>query len=102
MPSNSLYSIYYRNFICARILNQNITNDVKIFVPLARNCMGSACTTYALLSVLIRDGFGACFIVPEVVQTILHFGDTVAGLILVKNVLFWFVRKIHEVTPTHF
>ena len=52
MPSNSLYSIYYRNFTCARILNQNITNDVKIFVPLARNCMGSACTTYALLSVL--------------------------------------------------
>ena len=43
------------------------------------------------------DGFGACFVVPEVVQTILHFGNTVAVLILAKNVLLLFVRKIHEV-----
>ena len=53
-----------------------------------------------ILSVLIRDGFGAYFVVPEVVQTILHFGDTAAVLLLAKNVLFWFVRKIHKVTPT--
>ena len=51
---------------------------------------------------LIRDGFGAYFVVPEVVQTILHFGNTVAVLTLAKNVLLLFVRKIHEVTPTHF
>ena len=66
---------------------------MKIFVPLARNCTRNACTTWALVSVLIRDGFGACFVVPEVVQTILHFGNTVAVLILVKNVLLLFVRK---------
>ena len=59
-------------------------------------------TTWALVSVLIRDGFGACFVVPEVVQTILHFGNTVAVLILAKNVLLLFVRKIHEVTPKRF
>ena len=57
---------------------------------------------WALISVLIRDGFGACFVVPEVVQTILHFGNTVAVLILAKNVLLLFVRKIHEVIPTRF
>ena len=78
---------------------------MKVFVPLARNCMRethAALYTWALVSVLIRDGFGACFVVPEVVQTILHFGNTVAVLILVKNVLLLFVRKIHEVTPTRF
>ena len=75
---------------------------MKNFVPLARNCMGNACTTWALISVLIQDGFGACFVVPKVVQTILHFGDTIAVLILAKNVLLLFVRKIHEVTPTCF
>ena len=51
---------------------------MKIFVPLARNCTRNACTTWALVSVLIRDGFGACFVVPEVVQTILLFSNTVA------------------------
>ena len=71
-------------------------------MPLARNCTRNACTAWALVSVLIRDGFGACFVVPEVVQTILHFGNTVAVLILAKNVLLLFVRKIHEVTPTRF
>ena len=75
---------------------------MKIFVLLARNCTRNACTTKALVSVLIRDGFGACFVVSEVVQTILHFGNTVAVLILAKNVLLLFVRKIHEVTPTRF
>ena len=74
---------------------------MKIFVPLARNCTRNACTTWALVSVL-RDGFGACFVVPEVVQTILHFGNTVEVLILAKIVLLLFVRKIHEVTPTRF
>ena len=33
--------------------------------------------TWALISVIIRHGFG----VPEVVLTILHFGDTVAVLV---------------------
>ena len=55
-----------------------------------------------IVSALIRDGFGACFAVPEVVQTILYFDNTVAVLILMKNVLLLFVRKIHEVTPTRF
>ena len=58
--------------------------------------------TWALISILIRDGFRACFVVPEVVQTILYFGNTVAVLILAKNVFLLFVRKIHEVTPTRF
>ena len=49
-------------------------------------------------NMIIRDGFG----VPEVVLTILYFRDTVAVLILVKNVLLLFERKIHEVTPTRF
>ena len=71
-------------------------------VPLAVNCTGNACTTWALICVLIRDGFVACFVVPKVVQTILHFGNTAAVLILAKNVLLLFVRKIHEVTPTRF
>ena len=71
-------------------------------MPLARNCTRNACTTWALVSVLICDGFGACFVVPKVVQTILHFGNTVAVLILAKNVLVLFVRKIHEVTPNAF
>ena len=52
--------------------------------------------------VLIRDSFRACFVVPKVVLTILHFGDIVAVPILAKNVLFSFVRKTHKVTPTHF
>ena len=64
--------------------------------------MGNACTTWALISVIIRDGFGACFGAPEVVLTISHFGDTVAVLILVKNILLLFERKIHQVTATHF
>ena len=64
--------------------------------------MGNACTTWALVSVLIRDGFRASFVVPEVIQTILHFGNTVAVLILARNVLLLFVRKVHEVTPTRF
>ena len=72
---------------------------MKIFVPLARNCTRNACITWVLVSVLVRDGFGACFVVPEVVQTILHFGNTVTVLILAKIVLLLFVRKIHEVTP---
>ena len=46
--------------------------------------------------------FWGCFVVPEVVLTILHFSDTVAVLILVKIVLLLFERKIHEVTPMHF
>ena len=75
---------------------------MKIFVPLACNCMGNTCTMWALISVLIQDGFGACFVVPEVVQTILHFSNTVAVLILAKNVFLLFVRKIHKVTPTRF
>ena len=75
---------------------------MKIFVPLARNYTRNACTTWALVSVLVRDGFGACFVVPEVVQTILHFGNTVAVLILAKIVLLLFVRKIHEVIQTRF
>ena len=48
------------------------------------------------------QGLANCFVVPEVVPTILHFGDIVAMLILAKNVLFSFVRKIHKVTPTHY
>ena len=69
-------------------LDQSKINDVKIFVQLARNCTRNACTTWALVSVLIRDGFGACFVVPEVVQTILHFVNTVAVLILAKKSYF--------------
>ena len=76
--------------------------DMKIFILPMANCTGNAYTTWASISVLIRDGFRACFVVPEVVPTILHFGDTVAVLTLAKNVLFLFVRKIHEVTPMHF
>ena len=53
---------------------------------------------WSLISVIIRDGFG----VPEVVLTILYFRDTVAVLILVKNVLLLFERKIHKVTPRAF
>ena len=44
--------------------------------------------------------FWACFVVPEVVPTILHFGNTIAVLILAKTSCFLFVRKIHEVIPT--
>ena len=69
-------------------------------MPLAHKL--NTCTTWALISVLIQDGFRACFVVPEVVQTILYFGNTVAVLILAKNVFLLFVRKIHEVTPTRF
>ena len=75
---------------------------MKIFVPLIRNCTRNACTTWALVSVLIRDGFGACFVVPEVVQTILHFGNTVAVLVLAKNVLLLFVRKNSRSYPNAF
>ena len=84
------------------ILNQKKINDVKIFVPLACNCTENTCTKLmcALIFVLIRDGFGACFVVPEVVQTILHFGNTVAVLILAKNVLLLFVRKFTKL-PQH-
>ena len=58
---------------------------------------------WALVSVLIRDGFGACFVVPEVVQTILNFGNTVAVLILAKNVLLLFARKFTKLPhATHF
>ena len=41
--------------------------------------------------------FWAYFVVPEVVQTILHFGNTVAVLILAKTSCF-----CHEVTPIRF
>ena len=58
----------------------------------------NACSTLAFISAIIRDGFGVCFVVPIV----LHFGDTVAVLILVEYVLLLFVRKIYEVTPTRF
>ena len=57
--------------------------------------MRNACTTWALGTVLIRNDFGACFVVPEVAQTILHFGNTVTVLVLAKNILLLFVRKIH-------
>ena len=57
----------------------------------------NACSTLAFISAIIRDGFGV-FVVPIV----LHFGDTVAVLILAKYVLLLVVRKIHEVTPTRF
>ena len=46
--------------------------------------------------------FWGCFVVPEVVLTILHFSDTVAVLIWVKTVLLLFERKIYKVTPTRF
>ena len=100
MPYNSLYSIYWRNFTCARFLNQTKTNDVKIFILFVHNCTTNACTTWPLISVLIRDGYWACFVLPEVVQTILYFGNTIAILMLImlaKNVLLLFVRKIPEV-----
>ena len=58
----------------------------------------NACSTLAFVSAIIRDDFGVCFVVPIV----LHFGDTVAVLILAKYVLLMVVRKIHEVTPTRF
>ena len=54
------------------------------------------------MSVLIRDSFRDCFVVPKVVPTILHFGDIVTVLILAKKVLFSLVRKIYEVTQTHY
>ena len=54
---------------------------------------------WTTISVLIRDGIRVCFVVPEVVPTVLHFGDVVAVPIMAKNVLFSFVIKIHEVTP---
>ena len=75
---------------------------MKIFVWLAIIARlivwGNTCTTWALISVIIRDGFG----VPEVVLTILYFRDTVAVLILAKNVLLLFERKVHEVTLMRF
>ena len=76
---------------------------MKIFVRLAIIARlivweTHALATWALISVMIRDGFG----VPEVVITILYFRNTVAILILVKNVLLLFERKIHDVTPTCF
>ena len=43
----------------------------------------NACSTLAFISAIIQDGFGVCFVVPIV----LHFGDAVAVLILVKYVL---------------
>ena len=66
---------------------------MKVFVLLARNCTRNAYTTWALVSVLIRDGFGACFVVPEVVQTILHFGNTVAVLSYIGEKRLAFVCK---------
>ena len=58
----------------------------------------NACSTLAFISAIIQDGFGVCFVVP----IILHFGDTVAVLILAKYVLLLVVRKIHKVIPTRF
>ena len=58
----------------------------------------NACSTLAFISAIIQDGFGVCF----VVLIVLHFGDTVAVLILAKYVLLLVVRKIHKVTPMHF
>ena len=84
------------------IFNQNKTNDVKIFIPLTRNCTRNACTTWALATVIICNSFGACFVVPEVAQTVLHFSNTVIVLVLVKNILVLFVRKIYKVTQTRF
>ena len=66
------------------------------------NCTGMRVPGWATISVLIQDDFRACFVVLEVVPTIFHFGDTVAVPVLAKNVLFLFVRKIYEVTPTHY
>ena len=62
---------------------------------------GNACTRGKQFQYLFEMVLGL-FVVPEVVITILHFGNIVAVLILAKNVLFSFVRKIHEVTPTHY
>ena len=75
---------------------------MKIFVPLARNCTRNACTTWALVSVLIRDGFGACFVVPEVVQTILHFGNTVAGTYIGEKRLAFVCKKNSRSYPNAF
>ena len=58
----------------------------------------NACSTLTFIPAIIRDGFGVCFVVPNV----LHFGDTVAVLLLVKYVLLLVVGKIHEVIPTRF
>ena len=44
--------------------------------------------------------FGAFFVVPEVVQTILHFGNTAAVATHIGKKQLLFVRKIHEVTPS--
>ena len=77
---------------------------MKIFVWLtiiARLIVGKR-MHYVGIDFCNYSGFGASFGVPEVVLTILHFGDTVAVLILVKNVLLLFERKIHEVIPTCF
>ena len=74
------------------------TTQMKIFVPLMANC--------TVMCVPVGNNFctylRSCFVVPEVVPTILHFGDIVPVLILAKKVLFSFLRRIHEVTPTHY
>ena len=58
----------------------------------------NACSTLAFISAIIRDGFGVCFVVPIV----LHFGDTVAVLILAKYVLLLVVRKFLRSYPNAF
>ena len=58
--------------------------------------------TWALISVLIRDGFGACFVVPEVVQTILHFGNTLTVHLLAKTSCFFCKKNSRSYPHTFF
>ena len=72
-----------------------------IFVLLANiavNASVNACSTLAFISAITWDGFGGCFVVPVV----LHFGDTVAVLILVKYVLLLVVRNSGSYANTFF